>query len=325
MISGETEGLRDGEQCPPSGEVTSAAVPPQSRSRDQAVDGEDQRSTPSSDEGDPAASPDEGQQREGGFWSRQHRRLEIIGTALTVVAGIAGLVFLFWPDVQPKPDPEPPPRVELVDSDVDREQNIAADVVFDGQVTEQVEVPTSVVSVTLRNSADDPVLVTHAEVRLTSATEVLCTYGAGLTEIKAQYNIKIPRKAGAGSVIPRKMKYTLPPHSQERVAFTVGPERYGEGSMPWIYTFTISLHMDDGSTVTVPEVTYLAPTDMATAFLAMAEQAMRSEQSEGAGLMEPACVSEQARSVAQLVKSASRPSPELRDFSAELTRLSALR
>ncbi|GAA2462689.1 hypothetical protein [Streptomyces macrosporus] len=228
---------------------------------------------------------------------------------------------LFWPDVQPKPSPEPPPRVELVDSDVDREQNIAADVVFDEQVTEQVEVPASVVSVTLRNRADDPVLVTHAEVRLTSATEVLCPYGAGPTVIKAQYNIKIPHKAGAGSVITRKMKYTLPPHGQERVAFTVGPESYGEGSMPWIYTFTISLHMDDGSTVTVPEVTYLAPTNKATEFLAVAEQAMNPEQSGGAGLMEPACVSRQARSVAQLVKSASRPSPELRDFSAELTRL----
>ncbi|MGA4844776.1 hypothetical protein ACOBQB_00165 [Streptomyces sp. G5(2025)] len=295
-----------------------APVPPQSRA--QNVDGDDQRSTPSARGADSAAAPDEGQ-HEGGFWSRQHRKLEIIGTALTVVAGIVGLVFLFWPDVQPKPAPEPPPRVELVDSDLDREQNVAADVVFDGQVTEQVEVPASVVSVTLRNSAENPVLVTRADVRLTSATEVFCRYGAGLTDIKAQYDIKIPREAGARSVIPRKMKYTLPPHTQERVAFTVGPERYGEGSMPWIYTFTISLHMDDGSTVTVPEVTYLAPTDTATAFLAMAEQTMNPKQSGGRGLMEPSCVSKQARSVAQLVKSAPRPSPELREFSAELTRV----
>lgn len=183
--------------------------------------------------------------------------------------------------------------------------------------------PASVVSVTLRNSADNPVLVTRAEVRLASATEVFCRYGAGLTDIKAQYDIKIPREAGAGSVILRKMKYTLPSHTQERVAFTVGPERYGEGSMPWIYTFTISLHMDDGSTVTMPAVTYLAPTDKATTFLVMAEQAMNPEQSGGTGLMEPSCVSKQAHSAAQLVKSASRPSPELREFSAELTRVAA--
>ncbi len=183
--------------------------------------------------------------------------------------------------------------------------------------------PASVVSVTLRNSADNPVLVTRAEVRLTSATEVFCRYGGGLTDIKAQYDIKIPGQAGAGSVIPRKMKYTLPPHTQERVAFTVGPERYGEGSMPWIYTFTISLHMDDGSTLTVPKVTYLAPTNMATAFLANAEQTMNPKQSGGPGLMQPSCVSKQARSVAQLVKSAPRPSPELREFSAKLTRVAA--
>ncbi|MFD8276341.1 hypothetical protein [Streptomyces flaveolus] len=323
MSSEETDGLRDGEQ-PPNGEVTGAGpVPPQSH--DQAVDGDDQRSVPSAGGADRAAARDAEHEHEGGFWSEQHRKLEVIGTALTVVAGIVGLVFLFWPDAQPKADPEPPPRVELIDSDVDREQNVAANVIFDGQVTEQAKVSASVVSVTLRNSADNPVLITHAEVRLTSATEILCTYGGGLTDIQAQYNVKIPRGAGAGTVISRKMKYTLPPHTQERVAFTVGPERYGEGSMPWIYTFTISLHMDDGSTVTVPEVTYLAPTDMATAFLAMAEQAMSPEQPGEAGLMEPACVSKQARSIGQLVKSAPRPSPELRDFSAKLTRLAALR
>ncbi len=135
MSSGETDGLRDGEQRRPSGEEASAGpVPPQSRA--QGVDGDEQRSTLSARGTASAAAEDEEQQHEAGFWSRQHRKLEIIGTALTVVAGVAGLVFLFWPDVQPKPDPEPPPPVELIDSDVDREQNIAADVVFDGQVTE---------------------------------------------------------------------------------------------------------------------------------------------------------------------------------------------
>ncbi|AQS65588.1 hypothetical protein [Streptomyces pactum] len=57
--------------------------------------------------------------------------------------------------------------------------------------------------------------------------------------------------------------------------------------MPWIYTFTISLYMDDGATVTVPEVTYLAPTDRATAFLAMADQATGPWQPGGPGLMPP--------------------------------------
>ncbi|AXL86983.1 hypothetical protein C4J65_00590 [Streptomyces sp. CB09001] len=249
--------------------------------------------------------------------------LEIVGTVVTVIAGVAGLIFLFWPDAQPKPEPEPPPAVQLVDSDVDREQNIAADVVFDGQVTEQVQVPASLVSATLRNSSDNPVLITRAEVNLASATAVHCRYGAGPTDITAQYDIKLPADPQAGAVVPRKMKYTLPPHAQERIAFTVGPERYGEGSVPWIYAFTISLYMDDGASVTVPQITYLAPTDMATAFLAMAEQATDAQRPGGPGLMDPSCISEQARSVAQLVRSAPRPSPELREFSAELTRVAA--
>ncbi|MET7320139.1 hypothetical protein [Streptomyces sp. NPDC005549] len=319
MSSGETDGLHEGERRQDPREWASgSSVPP--RSSGQTGDGGGQGSARAQGDAD---AGENGPQQEGGFWHRQNRALEIVGTVVTVVAGLAGLVFLFWPDAQPTPDPEPPPAVELVDSDVDREQNVAADVVFDGQVTERIRVPASVVSATLRNSADNPVLITRAEVNLASTTEVFCRYGAGPTDITAQYDIKIPAEAQAGAVVPRKMKYTLPPHAQERVAFTVGPERYGEGSMPWIYTFTISLHMDDGSTVTVPAVTYLAPTGKATAFLAMAEQATNPQQPGGPGLMEPSCISEQARSVARLVKSAPRPSPELREFSADLARLAA--
>ncbi|MFE1589098.1 hypothetical protein ACFW6Q_25830 [Streptomyces sp. NPDC058737] len=322
MSSGETDGLHEEAQCRPTGEgASSSAAPARSGRRTGDEDGQDSNRP----EGDAAAGEtrDSGPQPEGGFWHKQNRTLEIVGAVVTVVAGVAGLIFLFWPDVQPKPEPEPAPAVELVDSDVDREQNVAADVVFDGQVTDRARVPASVVSATLRNSADNPVLITRAEVNLVSATEVSCPYGAGPTDITAQYDIKIPAEAREGVVIARKMKYTLPPHAQERVAFTVGPERYGEGSMPWIYTFTISLYMDDGATVTVPEVTYLAPTDMATAFVAMADQATDPPQAGGPGLMDPSCISKQARSVAQLVKSAPRPSPELREFSADLARVAA--
>ncbi|MEV6886136.1 hypothetical protein [Streptomyces sp. NPDC051135] len=322
MSSGETDGLHEGEQCRPSREETSgSAAPPRSGRRTGDEDG--QGSTRPEGDAVAAETGDSGPQPEGGFWHKQNRTLEIVGAVVTAVAGVAGLIFLFWPDAQPKPAPEPAPAVELVDSDVDREQNVAADVVFDGQVTEQARVPASVVSATLRNSADNPVLITRAEVNLVSAAEVFCRYGAGPTDITAQYDIKIPAEAREGAVIHRKMKYTLSPHAQERVAFTVGPERYGEGSMPWIYTFTISLYMDDGATVTVPEVTYLAPTDRATAFLAMADQATGPPQPGGPGLMDPSCISKQARLVAQLVKSAPRPSPELREFSADLARVAA--
>lgn len=322
MSSGETDGLHEEAQCRPSGERASGNAAPPRLSRRTGDEGGQGSTRP---EGDAAAAEtgDSGPQPEGGFWHKQKRMLEIVGAVVTVIAGVAGLIFLFWPDAQPKPEPEPVPAVELVDSDVDREQNVAADVVFDGQVTDQVQVPASVVSATLRNSADNPVLITRAEVHLVAAAEVNCRYGAGPTDITAQYDIKIPADAREGAVIPRKMKYTLLPHAQERIAFTVGPERYGEGSMPWIYTFTISLYMDDGATVTVPKVTYLAPTDKATAFLAMADQATGPPQPGGPGLMDPSCISKQARFVAQLVKSAPRPSPELREFSVELARVAA--
>ncbi|MFD5747913.1 hypothetical protein [Streptomyces sp. NPDC127033] len=261
------------------------------------------------------------------FWHRPQDILTTVGGVVAVVAGVAGLIFLFWPDAQPQPtpepEPEPPPAVTLVNSDVDREENIAADRVFDGEVTGRIEQSTSVVSAVLRNSGDNPALITHAEVRLSAVNQVGCSYGAGNTEIAAQYDIKVPRDAGNGTVITRKMLYTLPPRAQERVAFTVGPPRDGEGSLPWVYTFTIDLHLDDGSTVTVPEVSYLSPLIRSEAILDGAQETMDSEQDGRRGPMDPTCVAEQARSVAGLVSSAARPSPELREFSAELTRVAA--
>ncbi|GAA2391552.1 hypothetical protein GCM10010420_14690 [Streptomyces glaucosporus] len=260
----------------------------------------------------------ESQEQKGGFWEKQQKILEFAGGTVALIGGIVGLVFVLWPDAQPEPEPDPSP-VELVDSDVDREENVAADVVFDGQVTNRFQDRASVVSATLRNSGDNPVLITHAEVRITALHVVDCGYGAGATDIKARYDIKVPDGATKGSKISRKMKYTLPPHTQERVAFTVGPRRYGEGSVPRVYTFTVALHLDDGSEVVIPEISYLSPLSLAEEFLAHAEQAINPEPGIGAGLMDPSCVSRQARSLEQLVRSASRPSPELREFSKELS------
>ncbi|MFD5025041.1 hypothetical protein [Streptomyces sp. NPDC058373] len=238
-----------------------------------------------------------------------------------VVGGVAALVFLFWPDAQPKPEPGPPPPFTLVDSDVDREENVAADIVLvEGEPVKPAHESASVVSAVLRNSGDNPVLITKADVHLSAVREAGCSSGGGLADIQAQYDIKVPLEAEEGAVVTRKMKYALPPHSQERVAFTVGPEHFYEGSQPWIYTFTITIHADDGSTVTVPEVSYLSPLKGAKGFLGNARHAV--SHPEGS-IINPACVSRQARSVAQLVKAAKRPSPELREFSAELSRIAA--
>ncbi|MET8883824.1 hypothetical protein [Streptomyces rubiginosohelvolus] len=152
---------------------------------------------------------------------------------IALVGGTATAIFLFWPDAQPKPSDDPPPPVTLVDSDVDREENVTADVYVDtGIPPEKLTDQASVISAVLRNSGDNPVLVTHADVRLRSVEEVGCATGAGLATIQARYDVKFPVNARAGDVAQRKMKYTLPPNSQERVAFTVGPEKRTKGHFP---------------------------------------------------------------------------------------------
>ncbi|GGK30857.1 hypothetical protein GCM10011583_73440 [Streptomyces camponoticapitis] len=66
----------------------------------------------------------------------------------------------------------------------------------------------SLVTVILRNSGDNPALGSEAEFNFSSITEVGCPYGAGGTQVKARYDIKVPVEAQAPLKQVRKMKYT---------------------------------------------------------------------------------------------------------------------
>ncbi|WP_446038117.1 hypothetical protein [Streptomyces sp. SID1121] len=242
---------------------------------------------------------------------------EIIG----LVGGAAALVFLFWPDAQPEPEPDPPPPLTLVDSDVDREENVAADVTVDGSPAGKFQEQGSLVSAVLLNTGNDPILVTQADVRISAVREIGCRAGGSASLIQALYDIKVPTNAAAGAVVTRKMKYDLPPHAQERIAFTVGPEETFDGDRPLVYTFTVVLRTSSGASVTVPPVTYLSRLTAADQFLAGARQAIALKAQGSQGLMDPACVPAQANAIARLVKNSPRPSPELRELSAELSEI----
>ncbi|MFH8221983.1 hypothetical protein ACH4C2_23285 [Streptomyces sp. NPDC018057] len=230
-----------------------------------------------------------------------------------------GLLFLLVPDLQPKPSPEPDPGAKLVDFDLDQEQRIRADWVSDGgEPGTTGDWKSSLVTVILRNSGDNPVLVSQAEFRFSAITELGCPYGAGGLEVKARYDIRIPSRAQAPFQRVRKMKYTIPPHEQERVAFTVGPERVYEGGLPHVYVFTISLRLSDHSRIEIPEMTYMDPYGQEPA-LEAAEQAMTT----GHFSATEACVRAQERKARELAAGTSTVSPELRSFSAELTRITA--
>lgn len=134
--------------------------------------------------------------------------------------------------------------------------------------------------------------------------------------MKARYDIKVPFKARTPMKQVRKMKYTLPPHAQERVAFTVGPERAYEGNLPQVYVFTIILRLADGSHIEIPKMTYMDPFGQEPA-LEAAEQAMTI----GHFMATEACVREQESKVRKLVRGTKQVSPELKNFSTELTRI----
>ncbi|MEU5286860.1 hypothetical protein AB0G97_23045 [Streptomyces sp. NPDC020755] len=117
------------------------------------------------------------------------------------------------------------------------------------------------------------------------------------------------------------MKYGLPPHEQERVAFTVGPKSVFDGQLPRAYTFAITLHLDDKTRVKVPEMTYMDPSSIKSV-LWSAERAV--EDGERFGFTTVSCIKEQERKARKIIKQAKNVSPELQRYSAELTRLAGL-
>ncbi|MGW6684115.1 hypothetical protein ACWGBO_30090 [[Kitasatospora] papulosa] len=231
--------------------------------------------------------------------------------------GIFQFSYLIFPDSQPKASPEPEPRVELVDFDLDKEKFIRADVHSGGGESEVTdEWKSSLVTVILGNDGDIPALVTEAEFNFSLITEIGCPYGAGGADITARYDIKVPAKARAPMKQVRKLKYTVPPHGQERIAFTVGPEHVYEGNLPRVYIFTISLRLDDGSHLEIPKMTYMDPFGK-EASLDASEQAMTGHHF----VATEACVREQEGKARKLARGTEKVAPELKEFSAELTKI----
>ncbi|MFJ9591028.1 hypothetical protein [Streptomyces acidicola] len=217
----------------------------------------------------------------------------ILGIAvgvLTVVGTVIGILFQLFPDAQPEREE---PGLEVAAVDLDREHAIAADAVsaVDGSKTAIEDWRSSFVSVVLRNPSDDPVLVTRAEVNFSAVTAVGCPYGAGELEVKARYHFKVPMGSKAPFTLKRTMTYSVPPHDQERIAFTIGPESVFSGALPTVYQFRLTLHLDDGSTLNVPHaMTYMDPS-FADSVLEGAEVAV--EDGERSSVVTVDCVREQ--------------------------------
>lgn len=255
---------------------------------------------------------------EQSFLQRPQVVLGIVVGVLTVVGTAIGTFFLLFPDAQPEPDQ---PGLEVTAVDLDHEQAIAADALSaaDGSKTAMKDWKSSLVSVVLRNPSDDPVLVRRAEVHFGSVSGVGCPYGAGDLEVQARYHFKVPLERKAPFTLKRAMAYSVPPHGQERLAFTIGPESVFTGAFPTVYQFRLTLHLDDGSTLKVPHaMTYMDPS-YAETVLAAAERAV--EDGERSAFTTVDCVREQEAVARRLAGASGLVSPELKEYSAGLTRL----
>ncbi|GGO58851.1 hypothetical protein [Streptomyces lasiicapitis] len=257
------------------------------------------------------------QDRDKRFLEKPQAVISVAGGAVAILVASLGLVFGFFLGCKRQP---PPPKLELSDVDVAREKDIAADWTSGDEPRPAMnDWTSSLLSIALRNRSEDKVLVTEAEFAINAVTQLGCPYGAGGSVVKARYDIKIPDLRTPPFTVTRPLKFEVPPHDNERIGFTVGPETVPDGSLPRVYSFTVTLSADDKSRLTTAPVVLMNPQGTASV-LDAAEEVM----SDGTGFVKPACVREQARKAREIVEGATLVSPELTKYSDELNRLAAL-
>ncbi|WP_145953760.1 hypothetical protein [Streptomyces venezuelae] len=266
----------------------------------------------------PAGTGSAVREAERPFLQRPQGIIAVIGGVIAALGGVLGLVFLLFPDLQPRPDSGA--EVTVVDVDLAKEEEIRADWTSAGgeETGKTTQWKASLVTVVLRNSGENPALVSQAEFDFSYITQVGCPYGASGLEVKARYDVKVPTTAKVPFKQIRKLKYSLPPHEQERIAFTVGPETAFDGSLPSVYTFTITLRLDDGSSFTTPKMTYMDPSGSASV-LEAGEQVV--QHGEKGSFTTVACLKEQEHLARELSEGSSYVSAELKRYSSKLTGL----
>lgn len=243
--------------------------------------------------------------------------ISVVGGALAILVAVLGLFFDFFPGCKREPDQ---PKLELSNVDVAREQDIAADWTDGGEPQPVMkDWKSSVLSIALRNPSANKVLVTEAKFKFSAVTTIGCHYGGGGSAVAARYDIKVPVISALPIEVTRPLKFEVPAHENERIAFTVGPDVQGSGLSPSVYTLTVTLSADDNSRLTTDPVVFMNPQGTESVLQA-AERAMRYRNAA----VKPACVREQARKASELLKDAPLVSPELVKYSKELNRLAAL-
>ncbi|MCY1138351.1 hypothetical protein OWR29_10115 [Actinoplanes sp. Pm04-4] len=128
-------------------------------------------------------------------------------------------------------------------------------------------VPGDRVDITVVNSGSGEALISRADLEFSVATRLArCREVGGEVQIAANYDVKVPAPWGdpfgyeslrTPFVVEREMRFVVAPGKHERFTLTVGPETIPEMSMPWLYSFTLTLRHDNGAKLEVGKVSML--------------------------------------------------------------------
>ncbi|WP_405776026.1 hypothetical protein [Streptomyces sp. NBC_01538] len=240
-------------------------------------------------------------------------------TALIGLLGAAaGLLFTFFPDLQPKPESKSDVKIESVA--VGRIEELHGKTEVPDYKTWKKDFSAPLLDVLLSNSGDSTAYVKSGEFTFFAALDMnQCDRTGGGNIDYVSFPVEVPRDVQPGDRLVKPVFFKVEPGKGESLAFALGPA--GDiVSENWLYAFSLNLKVGSAS-VSVPKS---ALSDVANWKDQVLEAAAKQMALEGAGREEGRrCYASTLKTVWQVLNEARYVPAGLEEFAIKLEALLA--
>jgi hypothetical protein len=251
--------------------------------------------------------------RDDGSRGGVHRRLvsamrKNLGTTITVISTVLGLLIAVLAWIRPNAAPLPPPDVTIESIGVNRLQDVDIDTRGGDGSSTLSKNKESAIDIVLHNTGGAPALIRSIILNFDYAQELEnCNPGHGPVLATAKYDIRVPIRLASQhfSLTRDNVLFQVPPNAFDRFAVTAGPEQSDSGDYPWLYSVTATLNTDSPQqrSMRTGRVAFISPVDDTLTM------AIRDAQRAETGAIP--CLKRNAQQLSRVIDMGGIPSPRL--------------
>lgn len=245
-----------------------------------------------------------------------------LGTTITVISTVLGLIIAVLAWIKPSAAPLPPPDVTIESIGVNRLQDVDIDTRGDDGSSALSKNKESAIDIVLHNNGGAPALIRSIILNFDYAQELEnCNPGHGPVLATAKYDIRVPTQLASQhfSLTRDNVLFQVPPNAFDRLAVTAGPEQSDSGDYPWLYSVTVTLNTDSPRqrSMSTGRVAFISPVDDT---LTMATRDAQRAEAEAAP-----CLKRNAQQLSRVIAMGGISSPRLigllQEYRSDIDRL----